>query len=162
MEQPVSRRALFATLVGGAGLAATACQSSPSTVELDTPEGKVLQWQGEDLLVLVSGYQPRYQLGQQIHVNVMVNNQSTQLAEVKVRTKLLGLGDQAVVEAEVATLSIRSDDAASVDRDLPLTSNVVTPGEYTLSVELPPWQFNGRETGTGATLRTTVRVDPNG
>ena len=162
MDQPISRRAWLTALAGGAGLAAAACESSPSTVELNTPEGKVLQWQGDDLLVLVSGYKPRYQLGQTIHVNVVVNNQSTRLAEVKVRTKLLGLGDQAVVEAEVADLSIDSDDAASVDRDLLLNPAVVTPGEYTLSVELPPWKLNGKDTGKGANLRTTVHVDPSG
>src|SRR5438067_11291892 len=72
----VSRRAWLAGLVSGAGLIAAACGSA-STVVLDTPEGRVLQYEGDDLLVLVSGVQPTYHVGDSLHLNLLVNNQST-------------------------------------------------------------------------------------
>jgi hypothetical protein len=31
------------------------------------------------------------------------------------------------------------------------------PGDYTLSVELPPWSFEGRQTG-GGTLNTPITI----
>ena len=33
------------------------------------------------------------------------------------------------------------------------------PGDYTLSVEVPPWKLDGRDFGHGATLRAGVRLD---
>jgi hypothetical protein len=75
------------------------------------------------------------------------------------RTKLLGRADQPVVQAEAAQLSIKSDDAGSIDQDLPLGRDLL-PGDYTLSVEVPPWKLDGRDFGRGATLRTAVRLEP--
>jgi hypothetical protein len=161
MERPVSRRAWFAALASGVGAFATACQSSPGVTELTSPEGKILQWEGDNLLVIVSGIQPRYRVGEVIRVNLLVNNQATATAQVHLRTKLLGRGDQAVVQAEVAILTVRPEDAANVDRELPLGRGFV-PGEYSLSVEVPPWSLEGRETGRGATLRTRIQIDPAG
>lgn len=158
MEQPLSRRAWLTSLASGAGTLVAACQGSQGVTEVITPEGRVLQWQGEDLLLLVQGVQPRYRIGDTLRVNVMVNNQSSRLAEVRLRTRLLGRGDQAVVEAEVALLTVKPQDASNVDRELPLGRNL-TPGEYTLSVELPPWKLDGREAGRGATVRSTVQLD---
>ncbi|HEV7664532.1 MAG TPA: hypothetical protein VGQ62_13410 [Chloroflexota bacterium] len=154
----VSRRAWFASLVSGAGLLAAAC-TSPGAQVLDTPEGRVMQYEGDDLLVLVSGLQPTYQVGESVRLNLMVNNQSAGYVQVRLRTKLLGRGDQPVVQVEPALLNVKSDDATSVDQDLTLGRDLV-PGEYTLSIEVPPWKLDGRDFGRGATLRAAVRLDP--
>jgi hypothetical protein len=159
-DRPLSRRAWFAALVSGAGLLAAACSSSASQV-LDTPEGRVMQYEGDDLLVLVSGLQPSYQLGDQMHLNLLVNNQSAGFVQVKLRTKLLGRADQPVVQPDPVMLDVKSDDASSVDQDFVLPRDLL-PGDYTLSVEVPPWKLDGREFGPGATLRAPVRLDaPN-
>jgi hypothetical protein len=158
VSDPVlSRRAWIAGLVSGAGAIAAAC-SSPGAVVLDTPEGRVLQYEGDDLLVLVSGAQQSYRVGESLKLNLMVNNQSTSVVDVRLRTKLLGRGDQPVVQAEPATLTVRPDDAASVDQNLPLSLELA-PGDYTLIVEVPPWRRDGREFGRGATLRAPVRLE---
>ncbi len=157
MERPVSRRAWLSALVSGTGALAAACSSGPTMVELDTPEGKVLQREGNDLLVLVSGYKPRYQLGETIRVNVVINNQSPKLMQAGVRVKVLSRGDQVVAQAEVAQVSIGPDDAASVDREVLLSRDLV-PGPHTLEVEIPPWRVEGREAGPGAQLRTPVML----
>src|SRR2546427_11874912 len=154
----MSRRAWLAGLVSGAGLLAAAC-GSPGSQVLDTPEGRVLQYEGDNLLVLVSGTQPTYQIGDSMHVNLMVNNQSAGDVQVRLRTKLLGRGDQPVVQADPAVLSVKTDDASSVDQDLPLPRDLV-PGDYTLSVEIPPWKLDGRDFGRGATLTAPVRLNP--
>jgi hypothetical protein len=151
---------VVAALLSSASAFAAACGSgSPGATVLDTPEGRVLQYEGDDLLVLVSGVQPSYHLGESMHLNLIVNNQSDKSADVRLRTKLLGRGDQPVVQAEPAILSVRPDDAGSVDQDLPLGTNLV-PGDYTLSVEVPPWKLEGRDFGRGATLRAPVHLDP--
>ena len=41
---------------------------------------------------------------------------------------------------------------------LPLGLDLV-PGDYTLSVEVPPWKRDGRDFGRGATLRAPVRLE---
>jgi hypothetical protein len=153
----VSRRAWLAGLVSGAGLLAAAC-GSPGAQVLDTPEGRILQYEGDNLLVLVSGAQPNYQLGETMHITLLVNNQSAGYVQVRLRTKLLGRGDQPVVQADPAVLSVKTDDASSVDQDLPLARDLL-PGDYTLSVEIPPWKLDGREFGRGATLRAPIRLE---
>ena len=153
---------VLAAVVSGASAFAAACGGgSPGSTVLDTPEGRVLQWEGDDLLVLVSGLEPSYRLGQSMHLTLLVNNQSAKTAEVRLRTKLLGRGDQPVIQAEPVMLSVKADDANSVDQELPLGTNLV-PGEYTLSVEVPPWRLEGREFGRGATLKAPVRLEPPG
>jgi len=154
----VSRRLWLAGLVSGAGMLAAAC-GSPGAQVLDTPEGRVLQYEGDDLLVLVSGAQPSYHVGDTMHLNLMVNNQSTGFVQVRLRTKLLGRGDQPVVQADPVSLDVKVDDASSADQDVQITPDVL-PGDYTLSVEVPPWKLDGREFGRGATLRAPVRLDP--
>jgi hypothetical protein len=125
---------------------------------LDTPEGRVLQYEGDELLVLVSGLQPSYHLGDQVHLNLLVNNQSAGFVQVKLRTKLLGRADQPVVQPDPVSLDVKSDDASSADQEFPLPRDLL-PGDYTLSVEVPPWKLDGREFGPGATLRAPVRLD---
>lgn len=154
----LSRRAWLASLVSGAGLIAAAC-STPSSQVLDTPEGRILQYQGDDLLVLVSGVQPTYQIGDTVQLTLMVNNQSAGYVQVRLRTKLLGRGDQPVVQLEPAVLAVKSDDASSVDQSLTLPRDL-TPGDYTLSVDVPPWKLDGKDVGGGGTLRTPVRLNP--
>ena len=153
----MSRRAWLAGLVSGAGLLAAAC-GSPGAQVLDTPEGRVLQYEGDNLLVLVSGAQTNYQLGDSMHITLLVNNQSSGYVQVRLRTKLLGRGDQPVVQADAAVLSVKTDDASSVDQDLPLPRDLL-PGDYTLSVEIPPWKLDGRDFGRGANLRAPIRLD---
>jgi hypothetical protein len=158
VDPVLSRRAWLAGLVSGAGVLAAAACSSPGTVVLDTPEGRVLQYEGDDALILVSGAQPSYRVGEAMRLNLLVNNQSTSLIQVRLRSKLLGRGDQPVVQAEPAILDVKPDDAASVDLVLPLSLDLV-PGDYTLSVEVPPWKRDGRDFGRGATLRAPVRLE---
>jgi hypothetical protein len=136
---------------------AAAC-SSPGAVVLDTPEGRVLQYEGDDALILVSGVQDSYRLGDSMQLNLMVNNQSTSLIQVRLRTKLLGRADQPVVQAEPALLDVKPDDASNVDQTLPLGLDLL-PGDYTLSIEVPPWKRDGRDFGKGATLRVPVRLE---
>ena len=158
MSDPaLSRRAWFAGLVSGAGMLAAACGSPGATV-LDTPEGRVLQYEGDDILVLVSGLRPSYRLGEAIQLNLMVNNQAPTPIQVRMRAKLLGRGDQPVVQPEPALMDVRADDASNVDQQLPLGFSLL-PGDYTLSVEVPPWRRDGREFGRGATLRAPVRIE---
>lgn len=154
----VSRRAWLAGLVSGAGLLAAAC-GSPGAQVLDTPEGRVLQYEGDNLLVLVSGAQPSYHLGDSMHLNLLVNNQSDGYVQVRLRTKLLGRADQPVVQADPALLSVKTDDAGSVDQDLELPRDLL-PGDYTLSIEVPPWKLDGRDFGRGATLTAPIHLDP--
>jgi hypothetical protein len=156
----VSRRHALAALISGAGIFAAACSSSGAQV-LDTPEGRILQWEGDDLLVLVSGAQPEYHVGDEMHLNLMVNNQSSGFVQAKLRTKLLGRGDQPVVQPDPVLVEVKSDDANSVDQNVLLPPDLV-PGDYTLAVEVPPWKLDGREFGSGGTLRAPVRVDPRG
>jgi len=146
----------FAGVVSGASMLAAAC-AAPGTTVLDTPEGRVLQYEGDDLLVLVSGLRPSYPVGQPIQVNLLVNNQSASFIQVRLRPKLLGRGDQPVAQPEPVQLDVRSDDAGSVDVSLPLSLNLA-PGEYTLTVEIPPWRRDGRDFGRGTTLRAPVRL----
>jgi hypothetical protein len=156
-DSRLSRRAWFASLVSSAGLLAAAC-SSPSAQVLDTPEGRVLQYEGDDLLVLVSGAEPAYQPGDHMRLNLMVNNQSAGFVQVKLRTKLLGRADQPVVQVDPVMLDVKSDDAVSADQDVPLPRDLL-PGDYTLSIEVPPWKLDGREFGGGGTLRAPVRLN---
>ncbi len=155
---PVSRRAWLAALVSGAGLLAAACRSSGSQV-LDTPEGRILQYEGDDVLILVSGLQPRYQLGDTVNLNLMVNNQSDGYMEIKLRTKLLGRADQPVVQPDPVMLDVDHDDASNQDQSFVLPRDLL-PGDYTLSVEVPPWTIDRRQVGVGATLQAPVRLDP--
>src|SRR5438132_942089 len=154
----LSRRAWLASLVSGAGLLVAAC-GSPGASVLDTPEGRVMQYEGDDLLVLVSGVQQSYRQGDSMHLNLLVNNQSAGFVQIRLRTKLLGRGDQPVIQADPALLSVKSDDASSVDQDLLLPRDLQA-GEYTLSVEVPPWKLDGRDFGRGGNLRAPVRLEP--
>jgi hypothetical protein len=156
-DRPVSRRAWFAAIISGAGLLAAACAPGSSQV-LDTPEGRIVQYEGDDLLILVSGLQPSYHLGDEMHLNLLVNNQSAGFVQIKLRTKLLGRGDQPVVQPEPVMLEVKTDDASSADQSFILPGDLL-PGDYTLTVEVPPWKLDGRETGVGATLRAPVRLD---
>jgi len=157
-DRPVSRRAWFAAMVSGVGLLAAACTAGSSQV-LDTPEGRILQYEGDDLLILVSGLQPSYQLGDTVHLNLLVNNQSAGFVQIKLRTKLLGRADQPVVQPDPVSMDVKSDDANSVDQSFILPRDLL-PGDYALSVEVPPWKLDGREFGVGATLRAPVRLNP--
>src|ERR1700716_708685 len=154
----LSRRAWLASLVSGAGLLVAAC-GSPGASGLDTPEGRVMQYEGDDLLVLVSGLQPTYRQGDSVHLTLLVNNQSAGYVQIRLRTKLLGRGDQPVVQADPALLSIKPDDASSVDQDL-LLPRALRAGDYPLSVEVPPWNLEGRASGRGGNLRAPVRLEP--
>ena len=157
-DRLVSRRAWFAAMVSGVGLLAAACTAGSSQV-LDTPEGRILQYEGDDLLILVSGLQPSYKLGDTVHLNLLVNNQSAGFVQIKLRTKLLGRAEQPVVQPDPVSMDVKSDDATNVDQSFILPRDLL-PGDYTLSVEVPPWKLDGREFGVGATLKAPVRLNP--
>jgi len=154
-RQKVNRRAAFGLWASGVASFAPACGSRGVT-EITTPDGKVLQLEKDDFLVLVSDFAPSYHPGDRITVHVIVNNQSTRYATARIRTKLLGRGQQVVAEADVATINIKPSDATPTDRIILIPTNLPT-GEYTLQVELPPWSFEGRQAG-GATLTTPVNI----
>ena len=154
------RRHFFRAAASGLLGQATACGPGVGRTEvLSTPEGKVLQWERDDLLVLVSGLQDSYHLGEAIHLKVILNNQTTRLGLYRLRTKLAGRGQQIVVEAPVASLQVKPFDATEVERVLSLEPSL-TPGDYTLIVELPPWSLEGRTTG-GGSLSAPLRLDRN-
>ena len=153
--QRVNRRAAFGLWASGIASFAPACGSRGVT-EINTPDGKVLQLEKDDFLVLVSDFAPTYHPGDRITVHVIVNNQSTRYATARIRTKLLGRGQQVVAEAAVATINVKPSDATPTDAVIPIPTNLPT-GEYTLQVELPPWSFEGRQTG-GASLTTPITI----
>jgi DNA-directed RNA polymerase subunit K/omega len=154
-KRRVDRRAALGIWASGLVGLTSACAERGFT-EIDSPEGKILQLQKDDLLVLVSDFAAQYQPGDRVTVKVLVNNQSSRYATARVRTRLLGRGQQAVVEAEVVSLNIKPLDAAVTERSL-LIPRDLPPGDYTLQVELPAWSFEGRETG-GGTLSTAVKI----
>lgn len=155
MDQRVHRRAALGIWASALTSAVAACGNKDTTV-LQTPEGPVLQLGKDDFLVLVSGFKDAYRPGERIDLKVLLNNQSSRFAQARIRTRLVGRGQQAIVEAEVVAANVKPFDATAVERTLQLP-NTVTAGDYTLQVELPPWSFEGRQAG-GGQLNTTVRV----
>ena len=156
-DRPMSRRAGFAAIVSGAGILAAACGPTSGAQVLETPEGRVMQYEGDNLLILVTGLQPSYHVGDQMQLNLLVNNQSAGFVQIKLRTKLLGRADQPVVQPDPVQMDVKSDDATSVDQAFILPRDLL-PGDYNLSVEVPPWKLDGREFGPGATLRAPLRL----
>ena len=151
----VDRRAALGIWASGLMGLTSACSERGFT-EIDSPEGKILQLEKDDFLVLVSDFRPRYQPGERVTLKVLVNNQSSRYATARIRTRLVGRGQQPVAEADVVTVNVRPLDAAVVERSL-LVPRDLSPGEYTLQVELPAWSFEGRQAG-GGTLSTTVTI----
>jgi hypothetical protein len=151
----VGRRAALGIWASGLTGLASACGDRAVT-EIDGPDGKILQMEKDDLLVLVSDFAPHYEPGSQITLKVIVNNQGSRYATARIRTRLVGRGQQPVAEAEVATVNVKPMDATAVDRSL-LIPRDLPPGDYTLQVELPAWSFEGRQAG-GGTLSTSVKI----
>jgi hypothetical protein len=154
-QRRVNRRAALGIWASGLTGLASACGDKDVTA-IDTPNGTVLQLQKDDFLVMVSDFASQYQLGDQINVTVLVNNQSTRYATTRIRTRLVGRGQQAVAEAEVVSINVKPLDATKVERSLPIPRDL-SPGDYTLQVQLPSWSFEGRETG-GGTLNAPVKI----
>ena len=154
-QQKVGRRAAFGVWASGLMGVASACGDRHVT-EIDGPDGKMLQMERDDFLVLVSDFKQQYQPGEQIMLKVLINNQGSRFATARIRTKLVGRGQQVVVEAEVVSVNIRPMDATITDRAL-LLPNDLPAGDYTLQVELPPWSFEGRQAG-GGSMNTAVKV----
>ena len=155
VEQRVDRRAALGIWASALTSAVAACTTRDTTV-IQTPDGPVLQLEKDDFLVLVSGFRDAYRAGERIDLKVLINNQSSRFAQARIRTRLVGRGQQAVVEAEVLAANVKPFDATAVERTLLLPTNV-TAGEYTLQVELPPWSFEGRQSG-GGQLTTPVKI----
>ena len=151
----VGRRAALGVWASSLMGITSAC-GDRNVTEIDGPDGKVLQLERDDLLVLVSDFAPQYRPGDRITVKVLINNQGSRFATARIRTKLLGRGQQVVVEAEVATVNIRPMDATPTERTLALPNDLPA-GDYTLQVELPPWSFEGRQTG-GGSLTTAIKI----
>jgi hypothetical protein len=156
-QERVGRRELFGLMVSGLATAAAACApAGAATTVLNTPDGRVLRWEREGMTVLVSSVQNEYRAGEPLKVNVLMNNSASLPASARVRTRLLGRGQQAVVEAEVGNLTVGAEGASTIERVLDLPRSLA-PGEYTLLVEIPPWRLDRREVG-GGRLSTDVRV----
>jgi hypothetical protein len=152
----VDRREALGIWATGLASIASACGGRGTTV-VQTPEGPVLQLERDEFIILVSGFQASYRPGDQVAVTVIVNNQSTRFATARIRTRILGRGQQAIAEADVAAINVKPQDATAVERAVTVPREA-TPGDYTLSVELPPWSLEGRQTGGGA-LNTTIKVE---
>jgi hypothetical protein len=149
-SQPLRRRELFGVAASSFAALVNACRPAAGRTEVvRTPEGKVHQWQSDDLLVLVSGLQESYRLGQEVRLKVMLNNQTAKLGQYRLRTKLVGRRQQVVAEAPVADMQVQPFNAGEVERVLSAVPPL-EPGDYTLIVELPPWSLEGRTTGGGA------------
>jgi hypothetical protein len=151
----VGRRAALGIWASGLTGIAQAC-TSRGVSEIDGPDGKILQLERDDFLVLVSDFAAQYRPGDRMAVTVLVNNQSSRFATARIRTRLLGRGQQAVVEGEVVSINIKPLDATKTERVLLIPNNLAT-GEYTLQIELPPWSFEGRQTG-GGSLNTSITI----
>lgn len=132
-----------------------ACDNRGVT-ELQTPEGKILQLEKDDFLVLVSDFAAQYRPGDRISVKVLINNQTSRFATARIRTRLLGRGQQAVAEAEVVSVNVKPMDATTTERSVQIPTDLPA-GDYTLQVELPPWSFEGRQAG-GGSLSTGVKI----
>jgi hypothetical protein len=157
-SRPVGRRELFSTAASGLLGFVAACGPGNGRTEITrTADGRILQWQRDDLLVLVSGLQESYRLGQELRLSVMLNNQASRSGSYRVRTRLIGRGQQVVAETPVATLQVEPLDAAEIERSIELTPAVGS-GDFTLSIELPPWSLDGRTVGGGA-LSAPLRID---
>jgi hypothetical protein len=157
-EDALPRRRFFGLAASGLLGAISACGPGGGRTEVvKTPDGKVLQWERDDLLVLVSGLQDSYRRGDEIRLTVILNNQTTKLGSYRLRTKLAGRGQQVVAEAPVANLDVKPYDASEVERVLAPTASL-EPGDYTLIVELPPWSIEGRSTG-GGSLSAPLRLE---
>ena len=156
MDQRVDRRAALGIWASALTSAVAACTGKDATV-IQTPDGPVLQLAKDDFLVLVSGFQSAYRPGERVAVRVILNNQSSRYATARVRTRVLGRGDQPVVEAEVLSANVKPFDATAVERSV-LLPTTLTPGDYTLSVELPPWSFEGRQAG-GGKLNAPIKIE---
>jgi len=151
----VDRRAAFGIWASGLMGVASAC-TDRGVSEIVSPEGKILQLQKDDFLVLVSDFGSQYQPGDRLTAKVILNNQSARFATARVRTRLIGRGQQPVVEAEVVSLNVRPMEAAITERSLQIPRDL-TPGDYTFQIELPAWSFEGRLAG-GGTLNSTVKI----
>src|SRR5437764_3376419 len=131
-------------MASGVAAWVAACGSDAGRGEtrvVDDPAlGTVHQWEKDELLVLASGLQPGYHPGDEIRFELLFNNQRHAPVSLRVRTKLLGRGQQAVVEAPVLPVDVPSEDAVKLERTLRLPRSL-PPGDYTLEVELPPWQL---------------------
>jgi len=156
-DQPIDRRALFGLVASGLASVLAACgPAGAATTIVQTSEGRVLQWERDNMTVLVSGLQEQYQPGQQVRLIVLLNNHALVPATARVRTRLLGRGQQSVVEAEVVSVAISPDEVARVERTLDLPRSL-SPGDYTLAVELPPWRLERRDVG-GGKLTADVKI----
>ena len=153
--QRVDRRAALGIWASGLMGLTSACTERGLT-EISTPEGKVLQLEKDDFLILVSDFAPSYQPGERITLKVLVNNQSSRFATARIRTRLVGRGQQPLAEAEVVSVNIKPMDATVTERSL-LIPRDLAPGDYTVQVELPAWSFEGRQTG-GGTLSTSIKI----
>ena len=155
VDERVHRRAALGIWASALTSAVAACTTKDTTV-LQTPDGPVLQLEKDDFLVLVSGIKDTYRPGDRVELKVLLNNQSSRFAQARIRTRLIGRGQQPLVEAEVVAANVKPYDATSIDRTLQLPTTVAA-GDYTLQVELPPWSFEGRQAG-GGQLTTSVKV----
>jgi hypothetical protein len=153
-----ARRAMFgaaaSTLLGVVGACAPGV--TPTKI-VHTPEGRVLQWEQDDLLVLVSGLRESYRPGERIELTILLNNQTRGVGIYRPRVKLIGRGQQVLVEAPVESVTVNAFDAGSAARALPLAPGFER-GSYTLAVELPSWTVDGKSV-SGGTLSATVNVD---
>lgn len=146
----MDRRDFLSLAVSGLASAAAACGTgADGTAQvIDGLDGRVVHWEKDELVVLVSGAQPRYAPGETIRLTITVNNQGTKVVHARVRAKLIGRGQQPAVEAQVSSVSIGPDAAAKVEKELPVPTSL-TPGDYTLQVEVPPWMLADARRPTG-------------
>ncbi|MBI4491989.1 MAG: hypothetical protein HY690_04280 [Chloroflexi bacterium] len=149
-ERRMERRDFLNLAASGLGAFVAACNPpfEETTQVMDSPEGRVVHWEKDDLIVLVSGAQPRYAPGETIKLTVVINNQGARPVQARARIRLVGRGGQAVAEAPVSATSVAPGAAATLERTLPLPRDLA-PGDYTLQVELPPWMQTDSPAPTG-------------
>ena len=100
----MNRRAALGIWTSGLVGLTSACNDRGFS-EINGPDGKILQLEKDDLLVLVSDFAQQYHPGDRLSLKVLVNNQSSRYATARIRTRLLGKGQQAVVEAEAIRMA---------------------------------------------------------
>jgi hypothetical protein len=162
MERAVERRQLLSVVASGMAAFVVACgapDAGETRVIQDPALGTVYQWEKNDILLLVSGLQPTYHPGEEIRLTLLFNNDDGP-AQMRVRTRLLGRGQQAVAELEVASATVPASDVLSMERNL-LLPRSLPPGDYTLQIEMPPWTQTGQSGSVGGgALTAPVTVVP--
>ncbi len=155
VDRRVERRELLGVMASGMVAFVAACTTSDlsggeTTIVNDPALGTVYRWEKDDLLILVSGLKTSYRVGEDIRFEALLQNQHSIPLDGRLRTKLIGRGQQVVLEAEMLPIAVEAEGVLNVQRVLQIPRSMPTGDYYVLQIELPPWQYDGQTAGGGA------------